>query len=863
MALKVGLKWQSLLNLRTPLLLTYFFLFHTPSSWAAAPKLGVVRSQDNAKQWAEITNRLQSAQVDYCIVEASSWKQQPDLGNVSVLLFPNVSTLNQAQVDTLDRWMNRGGKAIVTGPTGNSSQPEVRSQLRSLFGAYWGFPLASPSTLQPVPAQQQWTEPELAATVKGGVVLPSALSSETAAVWQADGKPPAVVVSDKSTFLGWRWGIDAISSPTVDAAWLEAALNRYGTFTESESPPVACNPDKPLTTAAQASRPLDNSQEATPRPLPKPQLPAPSGTPLSSAEASAMRRELEGLIARFESALLSADAANSRLNSLEEVVEQTLNPNLKSFRSELQTAQSPSSQAAHRAATEANQKLQTFLTLVEQRQYDRARQQWLQARQLLWDNYPTDRQLAQPEIRAIWLDRKSIVLARSEAGLAQIFDRLAAAGINTVFFETVNASYPIYPSQVAPQQNPQTQGWDPLEAAVKLAHEREIELHAWVWIFAAANQRHNRILGQPEDYLGPVLSTRPDWAITDKQGRKFHSSSRKAFFDPANPQVKEYLLSLLDEIATRYEVDGIQLDYIRYPFQDPLINRTYGYGAVSRRRFYEQTGADPISLTPIHPLWSEWTNFRTRQIDEFVAAASRQLKKERPELILSTAVFPFPQPERIAKLQQNWEEWAQKEWIDWIVPMTYAPDAQALQQLTQPLFSFPKSSTLLVPSIRLLNLPDVMAVDQVQLLRNLPTEGYSLFAAENLSLGLQTMFSRTQKTTSLLPHRQPFESAIARYQSLQQEWVYLLVNEQFLMTEENLEEWSQQGDRLADALEQLAQPTRENVLEARLALSAFQEQFPDWMEQQSQHQPYQVQAWENRLASLANLLDYGERTAIE
>ena len=58
----------------------------------------------------------------------------------------------------------------------------------------------------------------------------------------------------------------------------------------------------------------------------------------------------------------------------------------------------------------------------------------MQARRKLWDYYPTDRPLAQPEIRAMWLDRGTIVKAKSEADLAKVFDRLAEAGINTVFW---------------------------------------------------------------------------------------------------------------------------------------------------------------------------------------------------------------------------------------------------------------------------------------------------------------------------------------------------------------------------------------------------------------------------------------------
>lgn len=89
----------------------------------------------------------------------------------------------------------------------------------------------------------------------------------------------------------------------------------------------------------------------------------------------------------------------------------------------------------------------------------------------------------------MWLDRGTIVQAKNEEDLAKVFDRMAAAGINVVFFETVNASYTIYPSQVAPEQNPLTRGWDPLKVAVKLAHERNMEIHAWVWVFAAADRK--------------------------------------------------------------------------------------------------------------------------------------------------------------------------------------------------------------------------------------------------------------------------------------------------------------------------------------------------------------------------------------
>ena len=118
--------------------------------------------------------------------------------------------------------------------------------------------------------------------------------------------------------------------------------------------------------------------------------------------------------------------------------------------------------------------------LVARRQYAQARRQWLTAKISLLRKFPLDKRLAQPEIRAMWLDRGTIVKAKSEQGLAKVFDRMAESGINTVFFETVNSSYTIYPSKVAPQQNPLVRGWDPLASAVKLGKARGMEVHAWV-----------------------------------------------------------------------------------------------------------------------------------------------------------------------------------------------------------------------------------------------------------------------------------------------------------------------------------------------------------------------------------------------
>ena len=914
-----------------------------PVAWADAVKLGVVKSQENEGQWSGITTRLHSIGVAYCIVDFSKVQQISDLGSTQLLFLPNIERLEPVQLAALQDWMGKGGRVIVSGPMGTLSQPEVRNQLRSLLGAYWGFALTKPSTLQPLRTNgQTWVRNAgLAATIQGGVVIPAGLNSLTAAAWSQSDNSPAVVTTEQSTFFGWRWGVDEVAPAAVDSAWLRAALGRYNLapttgrqkpkeseqYCVSSQTPTVNKPITPLPNRDEQNTPpvgtpttpggetqVDPHEEVAPAPI------KPNNTgPLTAMQVAAMSQELENLIGRFESALLAANATNSNLNiqtsaAIEQFLGTSTNEKLKVEPSTLNGVAPTTATNASRVIAQARMGLQNFRDAATRNDYRGARQYWSDARRTLWNNYPIDRKFAQPEIRAIWLDRGTIVRAKSEQDLAKVFDQLAAMGFNTVFFETVNASYPIYPSRVAPEQNPLVRGWDPLAAAVKLAHERGMELHAWVWLFAAANQRHNALLNQPANYPGPVLAAHPDWAIVNRQGRLFDQNTKKAFLDPANPEVRRYLMALLEEIVTRYAVDGIQLDYIRYPFQDPSVDQTYGYSQVARQQFQELTGVDPIKVYPRQrDLWQKWIDFRIRQIDSFVVSLSQRLRSakrptdaprigsassaaasgltQRPSLILSAAVFALPRSERLQRLQQNWEDWAIRGDIDLMVPMTYALDTNGLQKLAEPLLrQSTLSSVLILPGIRLLNLPDIVAIDQMQLLRDSPAGGYALFAVENLDVNLRDIFSRTQgggergltrvgenfisssqspipspqsPTREPVPYRQPFPAAAARYAALQREWNFLLKSNQILIREPALSEWGKQADALSASLNQLAaEPSMRNLSLAKASLSAFRAQFQKWMASQSVEHPYQVQVWDNRLATIERLLRYGERIAL-
>jgi uncharacterized lipoprotein YddW (UPF0748 family) len=877
---------------------------YSPMVMAFSPlsDVGVIRSRENAQQWSEIVSRLQVLGVDYCVLDNQNWQEETDLENVRVLLLPSVGNIRGEQVIALDSWINNGGKVIVAGPTGTSSQTEVRDRLKALFGAYWGFPVSKPSTVI-VEESSISSNKQLSSTLHGGVVIPTDMNSQTSAVWLSEGQPPAVVSNENATFFGWRWGVDSVSSVTFDTAWLNIALKKYGVntignlITTSSNQERLCNSPKqqedeayPLVPDLDTSNinnnlnlsilhqpianldlrsPKNKSQSSQPTLVANARLKPQS---FSHQEIARMSEELKELIYRVESTLIAAEARELKYSlPMVTVVEQVMKTSSysqsanKGNKSQIKYG----NKEAYTAILEAKEVLANFSQLAANN-YPQARQAWLDARRNLWDKYPVDRYFAQPEIRSIWLDRGTIVKARSKADLKKLFDSMAEGGINTVFFETVNASYPIYPSRVAPEQNPLTRGWDPLQGAIELAHERGMELHAWVWIFAAANEGHNQILNQPKNYLGPVLSRHPDWALKDQKGELFNKTPgfQKAFYDPANPQVRNYLLTLLEEIATRYDVDGIQLDYIRYPFQDSHTKQTFGYSDISRKSFKQITGVDPLKLSPSSPLWSQWTGFRLKQIDSFVAGVSSRLKQKRPNLVISAAVFPMEHRERLFKLQQNWEEWIYREWVDMLVLMTYALHTGSFEDRTKPVYDHSeKSSSLIVPGIRLLNVPDKETVDQMQSLRNMPTGGYALFAAENFNPNLQVIFKQTQGSSPQkeepVPYRQPFQTVLARYQALQKEWNFLLINEQIAIESRYLREWSRESDLLTSKLNKLASsPSERNFLVAQSALSSFRQKLTKWTRQHQQAKPLQVKSWQNRLITLESLLKYGERTVL-
>ena len=198
------------------------------------------------------------------------------------------------------------------------------------------------------------------------------------------------------------------------------------------------------------------------------------------------------------------------------------------------------------------------------------------------------------EVRAVWLTTLSGLdwpskPATTEEGarqlrqeLCRILDKLQQAGINTVLFQSRIRSTTAYPSAIEPWDAAFTGTpgkaplYDPLAFAIEECHKRHMELHAWVVAFPICKVAVEKRLGKQ--------------ALPRKHPELCRRCGDQWMMDPGVPATGDYLARICEEIVRRYDVDGIHLDYIRYPeesipWNDRDTYRKYGQGmAVSAWR---------------------------------------------------------------------------------------------------------------------------------------------------------------------------------------------------------------------------------------------------------------------------------------
>jgi uncharacterized lipoprotein YddW (UPF0748 family) len=291
--------------------------------------------------------------------------------------------------------------------------------------------------------------------------------------------------------------------------------------------------------------------------------------------------------------------------------------------------------------------------------------------------------------------------------------RFRVSGFNAMFANVMNAGMAWFPTHRLPGSASVERGGDPMRDFVDACREYGVQAHAWVMCF--------RIGDNP----APGFVARMKKAQRLQQG--VDGKINEQWLCPNNPENQRMLLDAIDEMVAKYAIAGVHLDYIRYPGPD------FCFCPECRARFEKSIGrsvADwPRSVRGGGRLNREWLEFRRQSINRFVAVVRGRIKKVRPKVFLSAAVFRNEVSARDS-IGQDWPHWAKRRWVDFVCPMNYTNDVGAFRHSTlRQLRMARELGVPLFPGIGLSshNLGAVGAIEQIEASRALGTSGFVIF----------------------------------------------------------------------------------------------------------------------------------------
>jgi len=285
------------------------------------------------------------------------------------------------------------------------------------------------------------------------------------------------------------------------------------------------------------------------------------------------------------------------------------------------------------------------------------------------------------ELKGTWVRPNS----KNISEIQKTLDKIKDTGINNIFLETYYHGRTIFPSDTMKEygfeeQNPEFKDVDILAIWVKEAHKRGLKVHTWFESFYVGNKN-------PLNNSKSILVVKPSWMNRTKQKADFdgyvsHPQEHNGYFlDPANPEVTEFLLKLITEITTRYNVDGVNVDYVRYPnISKENLNNQWGYTKYAREEFFLIYAIDPIEISPRSNYWDDWCEYRRNKITNYIEQVSRILRYKN--VSLSAVIFPDYKVSMQTKFQ-DWETWAQNRYLNAVTPLILTADDELAKSMLE------------------------------------------------------------------------------------------------------------------------------------------------------------------------------------
>ncbi|HKB18077.1 MAG TPA: family 10 glycosylhydrolase [Candidatus Dormibacteraeota bacterium] len=264
-----------------------------------------------------------------------------------------------------------------------------------------------------------------------------------------------------------------------------------------------------------------------------------------------------------------------------------------------------------------------------------------------------------PQYRALWVDAFHDGI-KSQAQVRKLVADARRGNLNALFVQVRKSGDAYFNHSDEPRATDITgpRGFDPLASLIQLAHGSvpRIEVHAWVNTFFAGQS--SQVYVQHGD----------EW------GNRASDGATAGYLDPGVPEVQIYLHRVFMDLARNYDIDGIHLDFVRYPGSD------WGYSPSSVSLYEVQSGTS----VPPDPGDAQWQAWRRARVTAFVRDLHDDLQLRRPSVKLSGALIcygggPLSASGWVAtsaytSVFQDWRDWMVKGYIDFGVPMNYDSD---------------------------------------------------------------------------------------------------------------------------------------------------------------------------------------------
>lgn len=318
-----------------------------------------------------------------------------------------------------------------------------------------------------------------------------------------------------------------------------------------------------------------------------------------------------------------------------------------------------------------------------------------------FDSNTPARHRATSEVRALWITRSTLT---SPASVARMVATAERGGFNTLVVQVRGRGDAYYRSTLEPRAMDLASNatFDPLAHVLTLAGSAGLKVHAWVAVNLVSSavdlpsSRQHIVYRQP-DWLMVPRELAADLLTVDPRSPEYvgrlarWSRGRTGdveglYASPIHPWVATHTAAVLTELVTQYELDGVHLDYVRFPNDDFDYSRAAlrqfkvairpQLSDEDRRRADLQDRRDPLAYPTLFP--DRWTSFRQSRLTTLVMQVRTAVKAARPGVTLSAAVIPDVTEAARSRLQ-DWRTWLDQSLIDVLVPMAYTQDVDRFE----------------------------------------------------------------------------------------------------------------------------------------------------------------------------------------